>query len=403
MAGYISRNEVTTVATESVLPLGRGPGSSWVRALPPPAFPDDAETLIPAPPAPPALSRPPKRATGPRFVEACRFDASQRATLLTTLEAEGLGDADSRQIFLAALEYDLASCRPLLGERIPPGGGQPSPSPETIGATAMSMATGPAATQPSPLVPPVSPALDLKAPALTGLAPTPPPSPNTPDFVALPPPSAAAPESAPLTSPSSVTAESALPEPPLLALAHLATELAQAITDLSPAQRETLKRALEASDCLARGYGDRYLDTLRLEMLHLKAAFSAPGLEPGMAAGTASSPSIDHRLATATSVSPCLESPEVTAVSAYSCITPQEATEPPALMSVPPPSPPPVPPEVRRLLQRAADAYADCFEGDPSHAAAASFSRILRVLGDVTGLPLPKDEKILREMLVSGP
>lgn len=357
------------MATESLLSLGRGSGSYWVRAHPPSIFPDEDGSGM-NDPSPPASSRPPKRASGPRFVEPCRFEASQRATLLTALKAEGLGDEDSRQIFLAALEYDLASCRPLLGELLPPEEViQPQHLPGTIEATVMATASVPAAT-PTPLVPPDQQGLDLKA-----------------------------------------MSESTAPESGLLALAHLAADLAQALADLTLAQRETLKRALESSDCLARGYGDLYLDTLRLELLHLKAAFSASELKPGMAAGTDPSSTIDAPINyppsdSTHSSSPSLAPPVVTVGSSISDISPLAAAAPLASMAnmpVPPPSPPPVPAEVRRFLRRAADAYADCFEGDPSLAADAPFPRILRVLGDVTGLPLPKDELTLSEILVPGP
>lgn len=421
------------MATESLLSLGRGPGSHWVRAHPPTFFADEDERGLtdPSPPAPP---RSPKRASGPRFVEPCRFEASQRATLLTALMAEGLGDEDSRQIFLAALEYDLASCRPLMGEPLPPEVGiQPPGSPEAIGATAM--ATGPAG-RPAPLVPPNPQAPDLKATALTGLAlitspptvaesaPLIPASSAAPESAHLPPTSSAAPKSvhltptpyaaaefAPLASSSSATTESAAPDSPLLVLAHLAADLAQALADLTLAQRETLKRALESSDCLARGYGDLYLDTLRLELLHLQAAFSASDLKPGMAAGTDPSSTIAAPINyppsdSTNSSSPSLAPPVVTVGSSISDISPLVAAAPLASMAnmpVPPPSPPPVPAEVRRFLRRAADAYADCFEGDPSLAADAPFPRILRVLADVTGLPLPKDELTLSEILVPGP
>ena len=307
------RDEVTTVATESIFLLGRGQGSPWVRAHPPAVFPDEGpEEIVPTPPARP---RPQQRTSGPRFVEPCRFGPAQRAALLSVLEAEDLGDEDSRQIFLAALEYDLAGCQRLLDE-MPAAGEQVQ-------------------------------------------------SDTTPDPASLPPPSDTAPDPALIPSSS----------PTRFTLAHLAGELAQALAELTSTQRATLLGALENSDCLARGYGNAYLDSMRLELLHLKAAFSTSGLEPGSAtAATSSSTDLDA---------------QVTA----SC---------PQLVSAPPPSPPAVPPELRQFLRRAADAYNDCFEGEPRLAAEAPFPLLLRVLASVTGLALPEDEMTLREILASG-
>mgnify|MGYP001281168798 CR=1 FL=1 len=303
------------MATESIFLLGRGQVSPWVCAHPPAVFPDEGpEEIVPTPSARP---RPQQRTSGPRFVEPCRFGPAQRAALLSMLEAEDLGDEDSRQIFLAALEYDLAGCRRLLDE-MPAAGEQVQ-------------------------------------------------SDTTPDPASIPPPSDTAPDPALIPSSS----------PTRFTLAHLAGELAQALAELTPTQRATLLGALEDSDCLARGYGNAYLDSMRLELLHLKAAISTSGLEPGSAAAaTSSSTDLDA---------------QVTA----SC---------PQFVSAPPPSQPSVPSEVRQFLRRAADAFNDCFEfeGEPCLAAEAPFPHLLRVLANVTGLTLPEDEMTLREILASG-
>lgn len=338
------------MATASALLLGRGPGSDWVRANPPSAFPDEDEALIH--PAPPALSRPQKRAPGPRFVEPCRLEASQRAALLTALEAEGLGDEDSRQIFLAALEYDLAGCRRLLAEQKLP----PPASPEAVLIT------------PSPPI---------------------------------------AVEAAAITPPSSATPASALAD-----LADLAGNLAQALAELIPAQRETLQWLLEASDCLGRGYGDSYLDTLRLELLHLQAAFHFPaaGLNPQAASVPSTGTGLETQTATANSSAP---GPENQAMPANPSASGLESQATPASFSSPdlkPQAPtmttalipPPIPVEVQKFLRRAADAYNDCFEGEPSLAANTPFPRILQVLDDITGLTLPVDETTLSEILAIG-
>ena len=365
------------MATESALLLGRGRGSYWVRANPPSAFPDEDEgAMIPAPPTPP---RPRKAATGPRFVEPCRLEAAQRAALLAALESEGLGDDDSRQIFLAALEYDLAGCRQLMaGPKSPNAEVQlpspPEPSPDTAMAptapNGMASLTAPAHALPASVVvtPPVLPALESASV-------TPSPSPVAVSISTTPPPPSAAFEFGLITPLHSTAPDSAL-----LALAHLAGDLAEVMAKLTPAQREILQRALEASDCLARGYGERYLDTLRLELLHLHSAFSASGSQPQSVVETsAASSGLGPKPATATSTSSALETQVPTATS--------------------PPSPPPVPAEVQRFLRRVADAFNDCFEGEPSLAAGAPFPRILQVLGAITGLTLPKDERTLSEIL----
>ncbi|MCO5759929.1 MAG: hypothetical protein NHG36_00250, partial [Chromatiaceae bacterium] len=65
----------------------------------------------------------------------------------------------------------------------------------------------------------------------------------------------------------------------------------------------------------------------------------------------------------------------------------------------PPPPAPPLPPEVRVFLRRAADAFGDCFDAEPSSAAGTPFPRLLSLLGSLTGLPLPEDEITLNQIL----
>lgn len=89
--------------------------SYWVRAhLPDQLDPDPAETAEVPPP------RPPK---GQRFLEPRRFSPAQRQRLLQALSDHHIGDEESRALFLAAIEYDLASCKipePAPEVRIPP-------------------------------------------------------------------------------------------------------------------------------------------------------------------------------------------------------------------------------------------------------------------------------------------
>lgn len=55
----------------------------------------------------------PKKYTGKRFVEPYRLSEAQRASVLAPLAELGIGDDESRSLFAAALEYDLAGCRQL--------------------------------------------------------------------------------------------------------------------------------------------------------------------------------------------------------------------------------------------------------------------------------------------------
>lgn len=286
--------------------LIQGVKSYWVRANLPPAF--SAEDEDPSPPPPPA---PRKKSSGPRFVEPYRLGEAQRAALLKGLEAESLGDDDSRQIFLAAIEFDLAGCKTLL-EAKAAAGGDISP----VACPANGTAPGQDGNG---------------APLPVAVEPLPPMSP-------------------PMAQPAV-----------LLALGNLARQLALALADLDREQRQALLQGLEASDCLARGYGDRYLDALRLELEHLGATFVSPDSDI-------------HS-----------DSDRVTATAPW--------VEPP------PPPAPPLPPEVRVFLRRAADAFGDCFDAEPSSAAGTPFPRLLSLLGSLTGLPLPEDEITLNQIL----
>jgi len=82
--------------------LPRAVHSHWVHADPP----MDLSTEQDRPTSP--------KSSGQRFVEPCRFTDAQRTSLLITLKELGIGDDESRSLFLAALEYDLARCQSLL-------------------------------------------------------------------------------------------------------------------------------------------------------------------------------------------------------------------------------------------------------------------------------------------------
>ena len=80
-------------------------------------------------PAPDQSASTPLGETPKRFVEPVRLSAEQRARLLAPLAGHGIGDAPSRELFVAAMEYDLAGCRALqAAPDRPPAATQP-PSP----------------------------------------------------------------------------------------------------------------------------------------------------------------------------------------------------------------------------------------------------------------------------------
>lgn len=91
----------------------------WVRRTTPP--PAEAE---------PASPSAPKRPAGKRFVEPYRLSDDQRAAIIAPLEALGVGDAESRDLFAAAMEYDLAGCRDLTSSQPEQPARTPNPSAE---------------------------------------------------------------------------------------------------------------------------------------------------------------------------------------------------------------------------------------------------------------------------------
>ncbi len=74
-----------------------------------------------------------------RFVEPYRLSDEQRAAMLIPLERLGIGDEETRSLFSAALEYDLASCRDTIGqaEDAATDPEPPSPGPEDLHLSAL--------------------------------------------------------------------------------------------------------------------------------------------------------------------------------------------------------------------------------------------------------------------------
>ncbi len=75
---------------------------------------------------------------GKRFVEPYRLSNAQRAIILGPLEKQAIGDAESRSLFVAAMEYDLAGCQGLAAppDEAPHSEPQPDPSDEALAALA---------------------------------------------------------------------------------------------------------------------------------------------------------------------------------------------------------------------------------------------------------------------------
>lgn len=84
----------------------------WVRNIPDQTEDDAVVTAVGK-----GVSQPPNTSATPkkRFVEPYRLSDEQRTALLAPLAERGIGDAESRELFAAALAYDLATCYELAG------------------------------------------------------------------------------------------------------------------------------------------------------------------------------------------------------------------------------------------------------------------------------------------------
>jgi hypothetical protein len=107
----------------------------WVRDTP---SPDEKTPKVQAKPASPGKKR---------FVEPHRLTDEQRANLLDALEAGTIGDAESRALFAAALEYDLAPFLQLTAERPAPEPAEPKPSESDTALTTLAEAASGLAAQ----------------------------------------------------------------------------------------------------------------------------------------------------------------------------------------------------------------------------------------------------------------
>lgn len=79
---------------------------------------------------------------GKRFVEPYRLSEAQRRAMLSPLEQQDIGDDESRSLFAAALEYDLAGCQELTEPAVPspPAAPERPPSQEDLAITALAQA-----------------------------------------------------------------------------------------------------------------------------------------------------------------------------------------------------------------------------------------------------------------------
>lgn len=173
--------------------------------------------------------RPPKA----RFLEPYRLSGERRAALIQLLRAGEVGDAESRELFASAIEYDIASARAALAREGPPAPARPEPV--------------------------IEGALDSEP----DLAPA-------PDGVT-----------------KSVEAQPHLPGD----LAHTARSLAERIAGLGTAVCAAITDSLQARDPFRRGYDGAYLMALCAELGRLADAVEGAPQQP--AALTVATPPAD--------------------------------------------------------------------------------------------------------------
>lgn len=299
----------------------------WVRANPaaPKAVDDDA----------------PKRPPKARFLEPYRLGEETRAALLDALIAADLGDPESRDLFLTAIEYDIARFRQSypVSERTP----DPQPAPSAPAASPLSpgLPESPE-SPPAPAGTPGGPALPRAKCALQ----------------ALPKPA---------------------PQPVAVSIPGAARALADAIAALDGAGRAALAAALQSVDPFRRGYDAGYLDALCQELARL-------GSVPDAAAAAAPDP--------AAVPTPSDGPPD--ALPATPPATPGTIGGQTPAKAGPPPAPdPPLGESDRRFVRRVARIYEQCLEVRAGVAPGNPFLAVLRVLAPEAGVRLPADPQAL--------
>jgi hypothetical protein len=202
-----------------------------------------------------------------RFVEPQRLTDAQRNALLGELEEARIGDAESRELFAAALEYDLARFQELPLEE--------------------------------------NPAAELSEPKAPG------------------------------------------PEETLQQLTDAAGTLADRLSNLDEAARETLSAALTQGDRFHRGYRQEYINSILEELVRIAAA------------------------------------------------APKERVAPrPRKPRAPPP-----PESARQFIHRVADAFSDCFEARPTAEDAGNFATALKAIIKATGVHIPNGPHALKKIV----
>jgi hypothetical protein len=212
-------NSMGKIAPEPLIPQRtHGRRSYWVRNLPAAAKDDpDATEAHTA-----SKGLPKSPSTKKRFVEPYRLSDAQRAAMVAPLAEGRIGDPESRELFAAALAYDLATCYDLMAA-----------SPDGTAA--------PAATE-----------------------------------------TAAAPAGrAPGKTQGRKTARTAVPAPALAELADVAKTLAARLDGLEGAVRTALLHGLAENDPFHRGYDEAYLAALRGELMRIALCTGAKVPVPG--------------------------------------------------------------------------------------------------------------------------
>jgi hypothetical protein len=214
------------VAPEPLIPQRTHSGRSyWVRNI-------LAATRDDADPTAKGVSRsnqsPPSQSPAKkRFVEPYRLSSEQRAAMLAPLAERNIGDTESRELFAAALAYDLAACYELTVA---------NPEPDLPAAH---VSTEPGA--------PASGVTCAKSSGRAGARPAP-------------------------------------RNPVLHELAQAAQALALRLDALEAEERAKLLHGLREGDRFRRGYDDDYLSALRGEVLRLAAGVDAGSAHSGSAA-----------------------------------------------------------------------------------------------------------------------
>ncbi len=216
------------VAPEPQIPQRTHSGRSyWVRNILSPTRddPDPGAKGQAAAPSNPMPTKPTPAGQSPaaqtqarkRFVEPYRLSEEQRAAMLAPLAERGVGDAESRELFAAALAYDLATCYELTVA---------NPDPEHV-------------------------------------------EPTAPTAAAQVPAKAAGRKAA--ASAPKVPAE-------LADLARTAITLATRLEALEADTRTRLLEGLREGDRFCRGYDEDYLGALRGEILRLASSVGTVGV-----------------------------------------------------------------------------------------------------------------------------